>query len=234
MDKKKVFSGIQPTGEVHIGNYLGAIKNWISLQDSYDCVFSIVDYHAITVEYDPSVLESRILNVAATNIAAGLDPNKVILFVQSMVPEHTELTWFLTCLTSIGALERMTQFKEKASRQKGNIFAGLMNYPILQAADIVLYKAEFVPVGEDQLQHLELAREIVRRFNSTFGKEVFPEPKSLLTSGARVMALNDPTSKMSKSLPGSYISLTEDQIRFGKDYACSYRLSPQGSEWVRH
>ncbi|NLY10164.1 MAG: tryptophan--tRNA ligase [Firmicutes bacterium] len=231
MDKKKVFSGIQPTGEVHIGNYLGAIKNWISLQDSYDCVFSIVDYHAITVEYDPSVLESRILNVAATNIAAGLDPNKVILFVQSMVPEHTELTWFLTCLTSIGALERMTQFKEKASRQKGNIFAGLMNYPILQAADIVLYKAEFVPVGEDQLQHLELAREIVRRFNSTFGKEVFPEPKSLLTSGARVMALNDPTSKMSKSLPGSYISLTEDPDSIRKKIMRAVTdPGPQGSE----
>lgn len=206
---KRIFSGIQPTGNIHVGNYLGAIKNWVKLQDEYECVFCIVDYHAITVSYDPEGLENRILDATATNIAAGLDPNKAIIFLQSLVPEHTELTWLLTCITSIGALERMTQFKDKAARQQ-QIFAGLMNYPVLMAADILLYKAEFVPVGEDQLQHLELARELARRFNNTF-EDYFPEPQPLLTSGARIMGLNDPTAKMSKSLEGSYIALGEEE-----------------------
>ncbi len=205
---RRVFSGIQPTGNVHIGNYLGAIRNWVALQDKYDSLFCIVDFHAITLAYDPNQIYDRILDVAATNLAVGLNPEKVTLFVQSSVPEHTELTWYLTCLTSLGSLERMTQFKDKSARQKGNIFAGLMNYPVLQTADIILYKADLVPVGDDQIQHLELAREITRRFNTTFG-EIFPEPQPLLTSGARVMALNDPTSKMSKSIEGSCISLDE-------------------------
>lgn len=230
MTTKRVFSGIQPTGTVHIGNYLGAIRNWVSLQEQYDCLFCIVDYHAITVDYEPETLQERILDVAATNIAAGLDPEKITLFVQSAVPEHTELTWFLTCLTSIGSLERMTQFKDKSARQKRGVFAGLMNYPILQTADIILYKANLVPVGEDQLQHLELAREITRRFNSTF-TEVFPEPEPLLTSSARIMALNDPASKMSKSLEGSYISLSEDPDSIRKKIRRAVTdPGPQGGE----
>lgn len=205
---KRVFSGIQPTGEVHVGNYVGAIRNWVSLQSQYSSTFCIVDYHAITGEYEPKQLFQRSLEVAATGIAAGLDPERVTLYVQSSVPEHTELTWFLTSLTSVGALERMTQYKEKSTRGQGSL-AGLMNYPILQTADIILYKANLVPVGEDQVQHLELAREIVRRFNHLFG-EYFPEPEPLLTTGARVMSLSDPTSKMSKSVEGSYIGLTEE------------------------
>lgn len=207
--EKRVFSGIQPTGNIHIGNYLGAIKNWVELQHQYESLFAIVDYHAITVDYDPKELDDRVLELAATILAAGLDPNKANLFVQSSVPEHTELTWLLTTITSIGALERMTQFKDKSEHNKGKVFAGLMNYPVLMAADILIYKADVVPVGDDQIQHLELAREICRRFGSMFG-EVFPEPQPLLTKTARVMALNDPESKMSKSIPGSYISLDED------------------------
>ncbi|NLJ80984.1 MAG: tryptophan--tRNA ligase [Firmicutes bacterium] len=206
---ERIFSGIQPTGNIHVGNYLGAVKNWVQLQEKYDCLFCIVDYHSVTVAYDPEGLEERVLDATATNIAAGLDPEKSIIFAQSLVPEHTELAWLLTCLTSVGALERMTQFKEKAARQE-SIFAGLMNYPILMAADILLYKAGLVPVGEDQLQHLELSRDLARRFNSTF-REYFPEPKPLLTSGARVMGLNDPSSKMSKSLEGSYIGLADEE-----------------------
>ncbi len=206
---KKVFSGIQPTGEVHVGNYVGAIRNWIKLQDEYESMYCVVDYHSITIPYEAAELPDRVLELGATLMACGLDPEKAILFVQSSVPEHTELTWFLTSITSIGALERMTQFKDKSARQRGNTFAGLMNYPVLQTADIIIYKANLVPVGEDQVQHLELAREITRRFNAMFG-DVFPEPQPLLTSGARVMALNDPTAKMSKSVEGSYITITEE------------------------
>lgn len=201
-----VFSGIQPTGVIHIGNYIGAIRNWVAMQDSYDCLFCVVDYHAITVPYDVDEFAERTLQTVALNIAAGLDPEKSTIFVQSQVPEHTELSWLLTTLTPVGDLERMTQYKEKAGRV--GVFAGLMNYPILMAADILIYKAPVVPVGEDQIQHLELARELARRFNRRFG-ETFPEPQPYITRGARIMALNDPTSKMSKSLPGSYIALTE-------------------------
>lgn len=203
---KIVFSGIQPTGDIHIGNYIGAIRNWVAMQESYDCLFCVVDYHAITIPYEAETFEERTLQTVAINIAAGLDPEKSTIFIQSQVPEHTELSWLLTTLTPVGDLERMTQFKEKSGRQ--GVFAGLMNYPILMAADILLYKAPVVPVGEDQIQHLELARELARRFNRTFG-ETFPEPEPYITRGARIMALNDPTSKMSKSLPGSYIALNE-------------------------
>ena len=181
----------------------------MELQHKYESLFCIVDYHAITVEYEPELLHKRVLELAATLIASGIDPEKSVLFVQSSVPEHTELTWLFTCITSIGALERMTQFKEKAERHKGAVFAGLMNYPVLMASDILIYKAEVVPVGEDQIQHLELTREIARRFNSMFG-EVFPEPQPILTKTARIMALNDPTSKMSKSIEGSYIAMDDD------------------------
>lgn len=208
----KIFSGIQPTGIIHIGNYLGAIRNWVKLQDEHDCLFSIVDLHSLTIPYEPEKLNQRILDALATNIAAGLDPNKSSIFVQSMVPEHTELTWLLTTLTPVGNLERMTQYKEKS--EKEGLLAGLLCYPILMAADILLYKAEVVPVGEDQLQHLELARVVARKFNSRFG-EYFPEPQPALSEATRVMALNDPTCKMSKSIPGSYIALTDepDEIR---------------------
>lgn len=202
----KVFSGIQPTGIVHIGNYLGAVKNWVKLQNEHDCIFSIVDLHSLTIPYEPKELNQRVLDALATNIAAGLDPDKASIFVQSLVPEHTELSWLLTTITPVGNLERMTQYKEKS--QKQGLLAGLLCYPILMAADILLYKAEMVPVGEDQLQHLEIARVIARKFNNTFG-EYFPEPQPNLTKATRVMALNDPTCKMSKSIPGSYIALTD-------------------------
>lgn len=225
-----VFSGIQPTGNIHIGNYLGAIKNWAALQHQYDSLFSIVDYHAITVEYDKELLHQRVLELAATIIAAGVDPHKSILFVQSAVPEHTELTWLLTCITSLGALERMTQFKDKSERQETGVYAGLMNYPVLMAADILIYKANAVPVGDDQLQHLELTRELCRRFNHLYG-DVFPEPQPLLTKSARVMALNDPTSKMSKSIEGSYIALDEDDDSIRKKIRRAVTdPGPQGEE----
>jgi len=209
---KVVFSGIQPTGDIHIGNYIGAIRNWVAMQDAYDCLFCVVDYHAITIPYEAKTFKERRLQTVAINIAAGLDPEKSTIFIQSQVREHTELAWLLTTLTPVGDLERMTQYKEKSGRQ--GVFAGLMNYPILMAADILLYKAPVVPVGDDQIQHLELARELARRFNRTYG-EMFPEPEPYITRGARIMALNDPTSKMSKSLPGSYIALNEsdDGIR---------------------
>lgn len=227
---QRVFSGIQPTGNIHIGNYLGAIKNWVELQHKYESLFCIVDYHAITVEYEPELLHKRVLELAATLIASGIDPEKSVLFVQSSVPEHTELTWLFTCITSIGALERMTQFKEKAERHKGAVFAGLMNYPVLMASDILIYKAEVVPVGEDQIQHLELTREIARRFNSMFG-EVFPEPQPILTKTARIMALNDPTSKMSKSIEGSYIAMDDDDDTIRKKIRRAVTdVGPQGGE----
>jgi tryptophanyl-tRNA synthetase len=203
---KRVFSGIQPTGEIHLGNYLGAIKNWASILDGYDCIFSIVDYHAATIEYEVAEMAPRIFDAALDNIAAGLDPARCTLFVQSWVPEHTELCWVLNTVTPMGELERMTQFKEKSRQNEQNINAGLFDYPVLQTADIVIYKATHVPVGEDQVQHVELAREVVRKFNNRYG-EIFPEPDSLLSSTPRLMGL-DGKSKMSKS-KGNTISLME-------------------------
>jgi tryptophanyl-tRNA synthetase len=205
--KKRLCSGIQPSGEVHIGNYLGAIKNWTTLLDDYDCIFSIVDYHAITVEYDPDEMQKRIINAAATHIAAGLDPERCIIFVQSQVPEHTELTWILNTLTPMGILERMTQFKDKSRQNEKNINVGLFDYPVLQTADILLYKGSTVPIGEDQVQHVELSREIARKFNTRYG-ELFPEPQHLLSNAPRIMGL-DGKSKMSKSM-NNYISLIEE------------------------
>ncbi len=204
--KKRLFSGIQPSGDVHIGNYLGAIKNWVKMIDEYKCIFCIVDYHAITIEYSPQDMQKRILNAAAVNIASGLDPDRCIIFVQSSVPEHTELAWILNTITPMGHLERMTQFKDKSKQHRENINAGLFTYPILQAADILIYKGEAVPVGEDQVQHIELAREIVRKFNARYG-ETFPEPNEVLSEAPRIMGLDGKT-KMSKSL-GNYISLVE-------------------------
>lgn len=226
----RVFSGIQPTGELHIGNYVGAVRNWVALQDQYECIYCIVDYHAITMPWEAEDLSRRVAEAVAWNLAVGVNPEKSTLFVQSHVPEHTELSWIFGCLTPLGSLERMTQYKEKASREGVSILAGLLNYPILMAADISLYKADLVPVGEDQLQHLELAREIVRKFNNAFG-ETFPEPKGLVTQGARIAALNDPTRKMSKSVPGSCVTLGDPpEVIRGKIQRAVTDVGPRGEE----
>jgi tryptophanyl-tRNA synthetase len=204
----RIFSGIQPSGELHVGNYLGAVQNWVRLQASYDCLYCIVDLHAITAKYDPAVLARRTREMAVGLLASGIDPERATLFVQSHVPEHAELMWLLNAVTPLGELERMTQFKDKSQRME-SIPAGLLNYPILQAADILLYKADLVPVGEDQVQHLELSREIARRWNAEFGagEEFFPEPKPILTEAKRIMGL-DGEAKMSKSL-GNTITILE-------------------------
>ena len=204
----RIFSGIQPSGALHIGNYLGAVKNWAELQHKYESFFCIVDYHAITIPYEPADLRARVADMALGLLAAGLDPSKCTLFVQSKVPEHTELAWIFNTLTPLGELERQTQFKEKSSREE-SVPAGILNYPVLQAADILLYRAELVPVGEDQLQHLELSREIARKWNARFDATgFFPEPKGLLTPARRIMGL-DGQAKMSKSL-GNTVDLLED------------------------
>ena len=194
----RVFSGIQPSGDLHIGNYLGAVQNWVRLQAEHDCLFSIVDLHAITQPYDPATLAPLTLDMAVSLFAAGLDPDKAIIFVQSHVAEHSELDWLLTSVTPVGELERQTQFKDKSQRQE-SVSAGILAYPILQAADVLLYKASLVPVGEDQVQHLELMREIARRWNARYGAGYFPEPQPLLTNTKRVLGL-DGKAKMSKSL----------------------------------
>src|SRR5919199_3762306 len=205
----RVFSGIQPSGELHIGNYLGAVKNWVELQHRYECIFCVVNLHAITLPTEPEGLRRRTYEMAMSLLAAGLDPERCTLFVQSMVPEHTELNWIFNTLTPLGELERQVQFKEKAQRQE-SVAAGILNYPVLQAADILLYRADRVPIGEDQVQHLELSRVIARRWNAQFagGEAFFPEPQPLLTPTRRVMGL-DGQAKMSKSL-GNTIGLLED------------------------
>lgn len=208
----RIFSGIQPSGELHIGNYLGAVKNWVALQNTHPgALFCVVDYHAITGNYDPDVLRARRWEMAKSLLAAGIDPAKCSLFLQSDVPEHTELAWIFTTLTPLGDLERQTQFKEKSGKVE-SIPAGLLMYPVLQAADILLYRADAVPVGEDQVQHLELARDTSRKWNARFGEGYFPEPKPLLTPTRRLMGL-DGQAKMSKSL-GNTVGLleTDDEI----------------------
>jgi tryptophanyl-tRNA synthetase len=204
----RIFSGIQPSGELHIGNYLGAVKNWVALQGTAESLFCIVDYHAIVVAYEPAQLRQRRREMALGLLAAGLDPERCSLFVQSDVPEHTELAWIFNTVTPVGELERQTQFKDKSQKQE-SVSAGLLNYPILQAADILLYRADTVPVGEDQVQHLELSRVIARRWNAQFAadEDFFPEPKALLTPTRRIMGL-DGASKMSKSM-GNTIGLLE-------------------------
>ncbi|MFO7732162.1 MAG: tryptophan--tRNA ligase, partial [Candidatus Aminicenantes bacterium] len=230
--RKRILSGIQPSGTIHIGNYFGAIENWVRLTKDYDCFFTIVDYHAITVQYDPALMQKRIREAALDNIAAGLDPSRCTIFVQSHVPEHTELCWLLNCVTPMGELSRMTQFKEKSERERENVTAGLLNYPILQAADILIYKADAVPVGDDQAQHLEFTREVARRFNGRFG-EFFPEPATLIGRGARVMGI-DGGSKMSKSLD-NHIGVVEDpeaiweKLRPAKTDEARKRRSDPGS-----
>ncbi len=206
MNKPILISGIQPSGKLHLGNYLGALKNFVELQNSgkYDCYFFIADYHSITEKFTPQEKTEQIINLAATYLAAGLDPEKSVLFLQSEVPVSTELAWILSSITPFGELRRMTQFKEKAQAENdlGNLEAnvGLFTYPLLMAADIALYDARFVPVGDDQLQHLELTRALLRKFNHRFGK-VFIEPEAILTKTPRLMSLDDPTKKMSKSRP---------------------------------
>jgi tryptophanyl-tRNA synthetase len=206
-ERETIFSGIQPSGELHLGNYLGAVRNWVALQPSYRCFYCVVDYHAITQPFEPTEMARRVREMAGDLIACGLDPEQSTLFAQSAVPEHTELAWVLASVTSYGELGRMTQFKDKSERSPDNINAGLFTYPVLQAADILIYKATKVPVGEDQRQHLELAREIVRRFNARFG-ETFPEPEALYSTTPKILGL-DGQAKMSKSV-GNTISLRED------------------------
>jgi tryptophanyl-tRNA synthetase len=203
----RIFSGMQPSGELHIGNYLGAVKNWVALQHDHECIFCIVDYHAITQDYDVAALEERTYSMAVSLLAAGIDPTRAILFVQSHVPEHTELAWVFNTVTPIGELERMTQFKDKSQRQE-SVLAGLLNYPVLQAADVLLYRAQGVPVGEDQVQHIELMREIARKWNTRFEAGFFPEPEALLSPARRIMGL-DGRAKMSKSL-GNTIGILEE------------------------
>jgi len=199
MSKPIVFSGAQPSGELSIGNYMGALRQWVSMQDDYECIYCIVDLHAITVRQDPVQLRKATLDTLALYLACGIDPQKSTIFVQSHVPEHTQLGWVLNCYTQFGELSRMTQFKDKSARYSENITAGLFTYPSLMAADILLYQTNQVPVGEDQKQHLELSRDIAHRFNNLYGN-VFAIPEPFIPkSGARVMSLQDPTKKMSKS-----------------------------------
>jgi tryptophanyl-tRNA synthetase len=206
-NKPIAFSGIQPSGELHIGNYLGAVKNWVEMQDEYEMFICIVDLHAITQPFEPGELPRQIFDMALTLLAAGIDPARCTLFVQSDVPEHSELAWIFNTVTPLGELERMTQYKDKASRQE-SVLAGLLNYPVLQAADILLYHAVAVPVGEDQVQHIELTREIARKWNGRFG-EYFPEPQAVVGKVRRVLGL-DGQAKMSKSL-GNTVGLLETE-----------------------
>jgi len=209
---QRIFSGVQPTGNLHLGNYLGAIRNWVRLQGDYDCLFCVVDLHAITVWQDPAQLRANTREVTAGLIAAGIDVKRHVLFNQSQVPGHTELAWIFNCVARLGWLNRMTQFKEKAGKNRENASVGLYAYPNLMAADILLYKGTHVPVGEDQKQHLELARDIAQKFNTDFGRAVFPIPEPLILGAAtRVMSLRDGTKKMSKSDPSDYarINMTD-------------------------
>jgi len=215
-NKKRVLSGIQPTNEIHIGNYFGAVKNWVGLQAKYQCIYTVVDYHAMTVPFDPEKLRTNTKEMFISLLACGLDPDKSIIFIQSMVPEHTELTWILNCFTSFGEMNRMTQFKDKSvllqEKSKDDfISTGLFNYPILQAADILIYNADFVPVGKDQEQHLELTRNIATRFNNHFNP-YFNLPQPLFAEVPKLMSLADPSKKMSKSLgPKHFVGLFDDE-----------------------
>lgn len=218
--KARVFSGVQPSGQLHIGNYLGALKNWAEIQGGYESIFCIVDLHAVTVYQDPTELSAKIRETAALFIAAGIDPEQSSIVVQSSIPNHAELAWLLTCVTPVGWLQRMTQFKAKAEKQE-TVGDGLLQYPVLMAADILLYQASIVPVGEDQSQHLELTRDIAQRFNSLYG-DTFSMPATQLPAvGARIMGLDDPTQKMSKSIAGSghAIALLDDEKTIQKKIA---------------
>ena len=213
--KKRIFSGIHPSGELTLGSYMGAIKNWVALQDEYDCIYCIVDMHAITVRQNPAELRRRSVAQLAQYIACGLDPEKNIMFIQSHVPQHAELGWILGCYTQFGELSRMTQFKQKSQQHADNITAGLFTYPVLMAADILLYQADLVPVGEDQRQHVELCRDIAQRFNGVYS-DTFVLPEAFIPKmGARVMSLGNPSNKMSKSDPDGCVYLLDkpEEIR---------------------
>lgn len=212
MSKARIFSGVQPSGNLHIGNYLGAIKQWVELQNEYDSIFCVVDYHAITVPQKPEELRRKIIDVAKLYLASGINPEKAIIFQQSDVKEHTELGWILNNVARMSDLNKMTQFKDKGGDNE-NVGVGLFDYPVLMAADILLYDTELVPVGDDQSQHVELARDLARRFNHQFDCEVFRIPEvKIMKAGARIMGLDEPTKKMSKSAESEYnrIELTED------------------------
>jgi tryptophanyl-tRNA synthetase len=209
---KRIFSGVQPTGNVHLGNYLGALRNWVALQHEYESFFCIVNLHAITTQQDPKLLTEKSRDLARIYLAVGIDPNVSTIFIQSDVSEHAELTWVLNCIARMSELERMTQFKEKARRQRENVGVGMFDYPVLMAADILLYQTDLVPVGEDQKQHLELTRDLAIRFNRDYG-ETFRVPEPFIPKvGARIMSLSDPSSKMSKSDddPGGCVRLLDD------------------------
>lgn len=213
MTKPVVLSGVQPSGELTIGNYLGALRQWVKMQDDYECLFCIVDLHAITVRQDPAALRKSTLDVLALYLACGIDPAKSTIFIQSHVPEHTQLSWVLNCYTYFGEMGRMTQFKDKSSKHADNINVGLFTYPVLMAADILLYQANQVPVGEDQRQHLEITRDIAQRFNAIYGDNQFVIPEAFIPkAGARIMSLQEPTKKMSKSDDNrnNVITLLED------------------------
>ena len=219
-DKKVIFSGIQPSGIITLGNYIGAVKNWAALQEEYACIYSVVDMHAITVRQNPADLRRRSLETLAMIIASGVDPEKSLIFIQSHVPQHAQLSWVLNCYTMFGELSRMTQFKDKSQKHADNINAGLFDYPVLMAADILLYQADLVPVGVDQKQHLELARNIAERFNGAYSPTfVVPDPY-IPPVGAKVMSLTDPTRKMSKSdeNPKSYVSVIDDEATIIKKF----------------
>lgn len=218
MSKPVVLSGCQPSGQLTIGNYMGALRQWVGMQDSHDCKFMLVDLHAITIRQDPVALREATLNGLALYIACGLDPARSTLFLQSHVPEHSQLAWVLNCYTQMGELNRMTQYKDKVAKNEANMTAGLFTYPVLMAADILLYNANQVPVGNDQKQHLELARDIATRFNNIYGETfVVPDP-FIPEHGARIMSLQDPTKKMSKSdeNPNNYVGLLEDPKKIAK------------------
>ena len=225
MEKKIVTSGIQPTGELHLGNYLGAINNWVEMQQKFDCFYFIVDYHSLTVAFDPKEKARQTLELAKDLVALGL--TKCKLFVQSQVPEVCELAWIFNCVTPLGELERMTQFKDKSQQHKDNINAGLFTYPILQAADILIYKGDLVPVGEDQVQHVELTRDIAKKFNTKFGK-TFPETEVYLTKIPRLKSLQEPAKKMSKSLgPKHYVGIFEPEKSIREKFAKAV-TTPEG------
>jgi tryptophanyl-tRNA synthetase len=229
--RQVLVSGIQPSGRLHIGNYLGALKNFVDLQNSekYECYFFIADLHSITEPFEPKEKHAQIFETAAEYLAGGINPKKSVLFQQSQIPAHTELGWILNTVTPMGELERMTQFKDKSARQKENVNVGLFSYPVLMAADILLYGATVVPVGDDQLQHLELARTLARKFNSRFG-HAFMEPKGLLTKASRVMSLKDPSKKMSKSQPEGCLFLDDSPEALAEKIARA--VTDSGSEIV--
>ena len=211
-EKKRIFSGVQPSGNITLGNYLGAIKNWVDLQNDYECIYAMMDLHTITVRQTPAELRKRTMELLALYIACGIDPEKNTLFIQSQNPHHAELGWILNCYTYMGELQRMTQFKDKSQKHADNINAGLFTYPVLMAADILLYQTDLVPVGKDQMQHIEICRDVAQRFNGIYG-DVFKIPEGFMPkAGAKVMSLAEPTKKMSKSdeNPKAYISMMDD------------------------